>query len=258
MLSIPANGLAFGVDKTRRERFSLRQARYYALGQTIAGMAAEAKKKGDSFRMLDIGIQHGVSRRYIERHADTEQIEYHGADLALLPTIYRPDSWTLYTGDLTEGYPQIPSDHFDVVICEQVLEHLPSVETAMKALSRVLKPGGTMIVGVPIFPLGLHLARRHIVPIIDAINPWARSRGHLQAFSLRSFTNLLEEHAGVEITEMRGFRIISGGILRPLENQQWWWKMNCKLGKMLPSLCIETQVLATKPQSEAATLSKAA
>ena len=258
MLSIPANGLAFGVDSTRRERYSLRQARYFALGETVGPLAADAKKQGETFRMLDIGIQHGVSRRYIERHPDTDQIDYHGADLALLPTIYRPDSWTLYTGDLTEGYPQIPSNHFDVVVCEQVLEHLPTVETAMKALSRVLKPGGTMIVGVPIFPFGLHLARRHIVPIIDALNPWARSRGHLQAFSLRSFTSLLKEHAEVEVQETRGFRIISGGVLRPLENQQWWWKMNCKLGKMMPGLCIETQVVATKPQAEVASVRKAA
>lgn len=247
MLSIPANGLAFGVDATRRERFSLRQARYHALAESVSELAGEAKRAGRRLKLLDIGLQDGKSRRYIEVQPDTDVVDYAGADLELQQGIYHRNSWELYTGDFAEGYPQIESEQFDVVICEQVLEHLPRVDRAMATLSRVLKPGGTMIIGVPIFPFGLHLARRHIVPIIDKLNPWARSRGHLQAFSLGLFRRLLRRHAGVEIQQSRGFRVISGGILRPLENRQWWWQFNRRVGSLMPGMCIETQVLAVKP-----------
>jgi 2-polyprenyl-3-methyl-5-hydroxy-6-metoxy-1,4-benzoquinol methylase len=43
-------------------------------------------------------------------------------------------------GDLTGGYPEIPSEHYDVVVCEQVLEHLAALDTAIATLVRVLRP----------------------------------------------------------------------------------------------------------------------
>lgn len=67
-------------------------------------------------------------------------------------------------GDLfTEGYHyadhvkninvlDIPyeDNHFDFVICNHVLEHIPEDDKAMKELRRVLKPGGKAILQVPI------------------------------------------------------------------------------------------------------------
>jgi hypothetical protein len=45
---------------------------------------------------------------------------------------------------------------------------------------------------------------------------------------------------------VRGFRIISGGLLRPLENYRWWWRFNRRLGARLPAACIEAQIIARK------------
>ena len=45
---------------------------------------------------------------------------------------------------------------------------------------------------------------------------------------------------------VRGFRIISGGLLRPLENYRWWWRFNRRLGELLPAACIEAQIIARK------------
>jgi SAM-dependent methyltransferase len=42
------------------------------------------------------------------------------------------------------------SDHFDLVICNHVLEHVPNDRQAMKELLRVLKPRGRAILQVPI------------------------------------------------------------------------------------------------------------
>lgn len=67
-------------------------------------------------------------------------------------------------GDLfTEGY-QYPEyvkninvldipyeeNHFDLLICNHVLEHIPDDQKAMKEILRVLKPGGKAILQVPI------------------------------------------------------------------------------------------------------------
>jgi hypothetical protein len=120
------------------------------------------------------------------------------------------------------------------------------VETAIATLCRVMKPGGTLIVGVPIFPPGIHLIRRHAVPVWDRIVGTKKIRVHLQAFSLGSFRRALQQNGDVTIRSARGFRILSGGILRPLENQRWWWQLGRISGRLLPALCTETQIVAVK------------
>jgi len=110
----------------------------------------------------------------------------------------------------------------------------------------VLRPGGILIVGVPIFPDGVHLLRRHVVPVLDRVIKPRRPRGHVQAFSLRSFLKMLREAGPLELSDVRGFRIVSGGLLRPLEDFRWWWRLNRYIGSKIPSLCIETQVVARK------------
>jgi len=240
--------LAFGVDPRRKERYSLRQSRYHALSEDVSRLATKAQKQGRRLSLLDIGVGSGVSRRYLDAQPGTQVIDYYGADLELQEWIYREDDWKqIYLGNLLEGYARIPDDSFDIVICEQVLEHLPDLQVPMETLARVLKPGGTMIVGVPVFPEGVHLLRKHLVPIFDSIHPWPKQRGHVQAFSARSFTRLLQQHADVEISSVRGFRVVSGGLLRPLENQRWWWRLNRRIGAAVPGLCIEIQVIARKP-----------
>jgi ubiquinone/menaquinone biosynthesis C-methylase UbiE len=44
-----------------------------------------------------------------------------------------------------------PDNHFDHVICSEVLEHIPDDSAAMAELVRVLRPGGTMAITVPRF-----------------------------------------------------------------------------------------------------------
>ncbi|MFP4380623.1 MAG: GNAT family N-acetyltransferase [Candidatus Sumerlaeia bacterium] len=42
-----------------------------------------------------------------------------------------------------------PDAHFDVVFCNHVVEHIPDDVHALESIRRVLKPGGTLILGVP-------------------------------------------------------------------------------------------------------------
>lgn len=245
----PENTLAYGVDPTRRERYSLRQARYHALGETIGQLLASRPAGSPPLKVLDIGVWNGVLMRYVEAQAAGQPVEFHGVDLTLQPTIYCPERWQQLTeANLCDGLP-LPSDTYDVVVCEQVLEHLPQIDVAMAALSRVLRPGGLLIVGVPIFPEGIHLVRKHVVPLIDRLTAKKKPRGHLQAFSRRTFISALKTHGGLQIHTSRGFRVISGGLLRRLENHRWWWQLNRFLGRVVPGLCTEIQVLATKAQA---------
>lgn len=239
--------LAFGVDPCRGERYSLRQSRYDALASEVGAVALEFSRRQQILRLLDVGVDTGVSRRHIEVRPGTECIEYHGVDIRLRDGIYRQAAWQLYRDDLMHGIPSVPVEAFDVVICEQVLEHLPKTQIAMAALARVLKPGGTLIVGVPIFPDGIHLIRRWGVPLADRLTRRKKARGHVQAWSRRTFVREFLHHTKTELVDVRGFRVISGGLLRGLENYRWWWAANRAVGAWLPGICTEIQVVCRKP-----------
>ncbi len=43
-----------------------------------------------------------------------------------------------------------PDESFDFILCNHVLEHIPDDRKAMREMYRVLKPGGTLLVTVPI------------------------------------------------------------------------------------------------------------
>ena len=112
-----------------------------------------------------------------------------------------------------------------------------------------MRPGGIFVVGVPIFLEPLAKLRR-----------WRVGRyglggsDHVQTYSLKSIRRQLLEH--FRIDEQRGFRIISGGVLRNLENRFWWYRFNRWLGERLPAYCIEVQLIATHSPARPAVATK--
>lgn len=239
---------AFGVEEGL-PTYRLRQARYYELAADVARLATNHHSRtGKPLDLLDVGCDQGISMRYLEAHPGHEHVRYHGADLfpGGMECVYKREQWRLDQVNLEQGMPQLASDGYDVVVCEQVLEHLHQCRSALDELIRVLRPGGLLIVGVPIFPCGAHLVRRHLVPHFDRLMGVKKVRGHVQAFSKSSFLQMLSDTGELSVEQVRGFRFVSGGPLRPLEYCRWWWQLNRRLGKLLPSFCTEIQVLARK------------
>lgn len=243
------NGMAFGVDPTRKQFYSLRQARYDRLGEQVAELGHQLlKEKGRKADVLDIGPWDGVMLRHLEGHGGLEAVNYSAADLELYEGFYgKAHIKRFFPGNLMDGYPEIESEAYDVVVCEQVLEHLSETPNAIKTLERVLRPGGTLIVGVPIFMPPLHLIRHWGQPRWDRIFPPGKVRGHLQSFSAASIKAQFAALTSLEMTDIRGFRIFSGGVFAPLEEKEWWWRLARAAGRIAPSLCVEIQITYKKP-----------
>lgn len=71
-----------------------------------------------------------------------------------------------YVCDITDI--PVDTDTFDAVICTEVLEHLSEPVAALEELTRVLKPGGVMILSAPL-GCGLHQEPHHY---FGGFTPW--------------------------------------------------------------------------------------
>ena len=145
-------------------------------------------------RVLDLGCGEGrhVLSAYLE--ADVHSV---GVDLSLddlratqqkFSEYADPDnpakSFTLASANALS----LPfADHsFDVVICSEVLEHIPDYRAALAEIERVLKPGGLLCASVPrTWPERIcwfFSAAYHQVP-----------GGHLRIFRARALRNQIEQ-----------------------------------------------------------------
>lgn len=232
--------LAFGVEPSDR-KYRLRLARYPALAAEIA---AAARRAEPPLRVLDIGCGRGRTLRYLEPTGAADRVALFGIDLdpRLPERLHGRDRWRAALADASRGLP-FRSGAFDVVVCEQVLEHLDDPQALFAEAARVLRPGGSLVAGVPTFPPGIAALRGAMGRGRDDAT---HGHGHVQAFSALSFRRAIERSGVFRVTSLRGFRSASGGVLSPLEDSERWWRWNAWWGARCPWLCAEVQAVAVK------------
>src|SRR5882672_4586932 len=74
-------GLAFGVDPSRPQFYSLRQARYEAVAQDISAWAGAAATRGETFSVLDVGCGWGVLLAHLRAKPHVDNIVISAADI---------------------------------------------------------------------------------------------------------------------------------------------------------------------------------
>jgi ubiquinone/menaquinone biosynthesis C-methylase UbiE len=102
-------------------------------------MIMESSKLDKSgIRVLDIAPQDHKGAKEYFKHAEIYTLDIDvnsGAD---------------YIADLCENNSnEIPSNHFDIIICAEVLEHVLNPFNAVDELNRILKPQGKVFVSTP-------------------------------------------------------------------------------------------------------------
>jgi len=234
--------LAFGIEPSSR-LFKLRLARYMGLAESVANAIRE--KGEERFALLDIGVGSGRSMRYLDAEGIADQIDFYGIDLKQrrLESVYSPQRWHLFQGDAEKGIP-FKGGKFDIVVCEQVLEHLTNPSAAINEIARVLRPDGLFVLGVPIFPWGLRYIRRVMVHVL--LTWFGITRSHLQSFDSTSLKRLLCEHNRFTILKSYGFKIFIRFGLSPLEDFSWYYRLNRWVGRVFPNLCSDVQIVARR------------
>jgi ubiquinone/menaquinone biosynthesis C-methylase UbiE len=98
-------------------------------------------------RMIDIGCGEGAFGAYCKERfgcecwgieQNPEAAEHAAANLD-----------RVLTGDAVAQACQLPDRHFDVAVCNDVLEHLVEPEELLQEAARVLRPGGVVVCSIP-------------------------------------------------------------------------------------------------------------
>jgi SAM-dependent methyltransferase len=118
--------------------------------------------------------------------------------------------WATLVADIT-GLP-FPDGFFDMVICSEVLEHIPDQESAVKEITRVLKIGGDLVVSVPRF-----LPERICWALSESYHN--TENGHIRIYRKKKLLNLLEGS---------GSKLWASHFAHSLHTPYWWLK--CLVG----------------------------
>ena len=169
--------------------------------------ALPARRGGD---VLDLGTHRGDFTLRLADHlgADSlrgvELIEHHAA-------VARSRGIDVAVADLDDGIP-FPSESFDVVHANQVIEHVRRTDVLLREIRRVLRPDGiaclstnnlsswhnVLSLGFGMQPMPMHVSDEIIVG--NPLNPehrWGHrdyGRTHLRLFTARALTELASYH----------------------------------------------------------------
>jgi dolichol-phosphate mannosyltransferase len=78
---------------------------------------------------------------------------------------------------------------FDCLVCSQVIEHIARDQVLFEEMWRVLKPGGTLIIGTPDYSTWQW---RTIEPIYGMLMPWAYRDEHISHYTRNDLSEVLE------------------------------------------------------------------
>jgi len=240
--------MAFGVEPSTR-RYRLRLARYVGAAETLAAHAdARGASPDRPMELLDVGCRKGRLLRYLEAALDPKRLRLTGidVDVGVFERLYKPEAWRLAYADAARSLP-FRSGAFDAVVCEQVVEHMADPGPLMDEIARVLRPGGLLILGLPIYPPSLAWVRETIVPLWDRL--LGIERGHERAYLREDALELVRRTGAFDVTDARGFRVHffgSGGPIALLEDHRWYWRVASRLARTFPTWAVEVQIAARR------------
>jgi len=126
--------------------------------------------------LLDIGCGYSPYRNLLIEYVS----KYEGID------INKYNEEVTIVGNILEG-DLIPKNHFDCIVCFEVLEHIPNSDTLLKKINEILRKEGFVVISVP------HLSRLHEEPL-DFFR--FTKYGLIEIFSRNGFEILEIKHKG--------------------------------------------------------------
>jgi SAM-dependent methyltransferase len=114
--------------------------------------------------VLDAGAGELKNRKYCKHleYVSQDFCQYHGTVEEDTNAGLFDAGWDTSKIDLVSDITAIPAEDqsFDIILCSEVLEHVPEPTHALDEFARLLKPGGTLLLTAP-FASMVHMAPYH-------------------------------------------------------------------------------------------------
>ncbi len=158
--------------------------------RTLGRLVAAALKGQSSARVLDAGC--GTAIVASDLGPPVDRVIYVDIDPAVVSRISDFSRVHRVAADLT--HLPLASESLDVAIASAVLEHIPDPDRALDDLTRVLRPGGSLVLCVPydraVVALKGALRRLRLTWLTPGLSP-GLAPGHLHVFSGRDLRSRL-------------------------------------------------------------------
>lgn len=127
-------------------RAYLSEQEYRLLKKVIVRLLRPYARPGS--RLLDLACWDGESTEYYGRELGLTDL--HGFDFFDEPIARARERGVIVAkGDMEKEAFPYPDAHFDIVVANQIFEHLKQIYLPLSELHRVLKPGGIAVFSVP-------------------------------------------------------------------------------------------------------------
>lgn len=224
--------------EAKSRKYPIRALRYWWLHYSVQ---EEVGRIHGPATIADIGCETGLLRRFIP---EIDGARWIGLDIKIDGERLKTTGYDeVHCCDFNDPLP-LENSTADIVICSHVLEHVPRPPFTVGELARILKPGGLMLIGVPVAP-----------KIIAHVREWqfarqfkagTRKKGHhMHSFWPRRICGIMEK-CGIEVEFVAGTYLLRHKGLF-LEDHEFWIRINQIWGALFPSLAQELCIQARKP-----------
>jgi len=101
-------------------------------------------------------------------------------------------------GDVAVVLPDLPSGHFDCIVLNDVIEHIPNPGELLRSLRPLLKPGGRLVASIPNVRYFFNVVDLAVHGRWDYTDEGILDRTHLRFFTRSSMIRLLQD-CGFEV-----------------------------------------------------------
>lgn len=179
--------------KTQYEDDSHLENLYYLLNKHLT--------KRNPKSLLDVGCANGDRTVRIAKYLNINLQNVHGVDYNFKNIAICKNLFNAKTIDLEDTNLSYKSSSFDLVICNQVLEHLKNYKKVIADIIRVTSEKGYVAIGIPNLA---HLINR--LYLIFGIQPMCLNlnSSHVRGFTHKAFKEMLNKLNDVELVDYRG------------------------------------------------------
>lgn len=151
--------------------------------------------------ILDLGCNDGGRTIFVANLLNISMQNTYGVDIDMDLISKCQQKFNAEIVDLEQDRLPYDNNIFDLIVCNQVIEHLKIFENAISEAIRVTRKGGYIILGIPNLS---HLINRFLLIFGSQPMCMALDGTHVRGFTHKAFLRLLRSYTELEIIDYTG------------------------------------------------------